>query len=111
MDLFTTYETRRHNSLRTDREIVDTGTETLNRRLDRAMLAIESLSELLRDRLGISREEIHLRMEEIDLRDGKLDGRLAPGVVSCAVCDRPNSKQSRQCVYCGHQPLSPQIAG
>ena len=111
MELFTTFETRRANVIRTDREVSDLGLESMGRRLDRAMLAIESLSEILRDRFGITRDEIHARMDEIDLRDGKQDGRLAPGVVSCPHCDRPNSKQSRQCVYCGHQPLSAQVAG
>ena len=111
MELFTTFESQRANAIRTDRAISDLGLESLSRRLDRAMLAIESLSEILRDRFGITRDEIHARMDEIDLRDGKQDGRLAPGVMLCPACDRPNSKQSRQCVYCGHQPLSPQIAG
>lgn len=108
MDLFTTFESRRANAIRTDREVSDLRLESVSRRVDRTMLAIESLSEILRDRFGITRDEIHARMDEIDLRDGKQDGRLAPGVVLCALCDRPNSKLSRQCVYCGHQLISPQ---
>ena len=111
MDLFTTFEARRHHTIRTERESSDLKLEAISRRLDRAMLAVEALSEILRDRFGVTGEEIHARMDEIDLRDGKSDGRLAAGVVMCSTCDRPNSRQSRQCVYCGHEPLSPQIAG
>jgi hypothetical protein len=111
MNLFTTFEARRHSAIRSERELSDLRLEAVSRRLDRAMLAVEALSEILCDRFGITGEEIHVRMDEIDLRDGKQDGRLAAGVVMCSACDRPNSGQSRQCVYCGHEPLTQQLAG
>lgn len=111
MELFASYEARRDCVIRSDREISDDVSEASSRRLDRVILAIESLSEILHDRYGVSLEEILNRMDEIDLRDGRLDGRMAVGVVSCPACDRPNSRLAKRCVYCGHRHCSPLFTG
>jgi len=40
-------------------------------------------------------------MEEIDLRDGKSDGKLAPDTVECTGCGRKAKSTRRNCLYCG----------
>ena len=87
MDLFTTFEARRHHAIRTERESSDLKLEAISRRLDRAMLAVEALSEILRDRFGVTGEEIHARIiataelagEKIPTRALPDNGRPAPG--------------------------------
>ncbi len=111
MDLFASYEARRDCAIRAGREISDDGAEPSSRRLDRVILAIESLSEILHERYGIGLDEILERMDEIDLRDGRLDGRLAGRVISCPACDRPNSRLAKTCVYCGHRHSTPLFTG
>lgn len=41
-------------------------------------------------------------MTEIDLSDGKLDGKVReqPGVSACASCGRTLSKRHARCFYC-----------
>lgn len=111
MDLFASYEARRDFAIRSVRDVSDEGSEACSRRLDRVILAIESLSEILHDRYQIGLDEILARMDEIDLRDGRLDGRLKGRVISCPACDRPNSRLTRKCTYCGHRHSSPLFDG
>ncbi|HWL08881.1 MAG TPA: hypothetical protein VNQ76_10770 [Planctomicrobium sp.] len=69
--------------------------------LDRLSLATMAIAEILRDRSHITEEEIEAKIEEIDLRDGKLDGRLREPVTTCTSCDRTNPARRSQCLYCG----------
>ncbi|WP_221029180.1 hypothetical protein [Actomonas aquatica] len=76
------------------------GAGSVQRRLDVMTLANQALFEILRDRLGISEEEVLYRMAEIDARDGKKDGKIAPRVVSCRRCGRKVSTARQHCMYC-----------
>ena len=76
----------------------------LEGRLDRAMMACEAMWTLLRDKLGMTDLELVDRINELDLSDGKLDGKVRKGAVSCPKCKRTNSRRFPQCMYCG-QPV------
>ena len=43
------------------------------------------------------------RVEEIDLRDGRRDGKLTKNVTECPVCQRTMSRRYGRCFYCGHE--------
>ena len=73
-------------------------------RLDRAMLACEALWTLLRDKLGVTDEELAQRMNDVDLSDGKLDGKVRKGAVTCPSCGRTIARRFPKCMYCG-QPV------
>jgi hypothetical protein len=65
-----------------------------------------AMSEIVRDKLKLSEQEIEAKLAEIDLRDGRLDGQSRPPVGSssvarCPDCHRPNAASRRQCLYCG----------
>jgi len=76
----------------------------LDARLDRMTLAFEALWTLVRDKLQVSDEDFAARMNELDLSDGKLDGKVRKGAVSCPKCARTISRRLPQCIYCG-QPI------
>jgi hypothetical protein len=57
--------------------------------------------EILRDRLGISGEEIEAKIHEIDMRDGKLDGTFRLPPKTCKECGRVSGPASASCLYCG----------
>lgn len=76
----------------------DAGTH--HRRLEVMALANQALFEILRDRFGISEEEVIYRMAEIDARDGKKDGKIGARVVSCRRCGRKVSTTRQRCMYC-----------
>lgn len=71
----------------------------LERRLERLTLLCQAMWTLVRDRNGVSEDDLARRVQELDLKDGKLDGRLAPGV-ACAACGRVSSRRHPRCLYC-----------
>lgn len=75
------------------------------RQIDRALLIQTALLELLRERLGISEEQVLAKIEEVDLRDGKRDGRMISPPKPCPQCARRNHAMRISCLYCG-KPLT-----
>jgi len=73
----------------------------LKQQVERLMLASLAMAEILRDQLGISAEVIEGKIREIDLRDGKLDGKLHPSAKPCGACGRISSPMHATCLYCG----------
>jgi hypothetical protein len=58
---------------------------------------------MLRDKLGVTEAQIEATIRDIDLRDGKLDGKLDQPiqVKRCEACDRVNGQNRHRCLYCG----------
>ena len=72
----------------------------LENKIESLALTCHALVEILRQH-GITSEMLAAKMEEIDLRDGKLDGRMSPVSKACGRCGRRNSKNRTNCLYCG----------
>lgn len=79
-------------------------------RLDRTLLAFEAMWTLLRDKLDLTDQELVQRINELDLSDGKLDGKVRKSPVSCPSCGRTLSRRFPKCMYCGqavaHDPFA-----
>ncbi len=79
-------------------------------RLDRLVLATEAMWTLLRDKLGVTEEDLLNRINEIDLSDGQLDGKVRKPAVACPSCSRTISPRFPKCMYCGqavmHDPFA-----
>ena len=73
-------------------------------RLDRALLACEAMWSILRDKLGVTDLELIERINDIDLSDGRLDGKVRKTAVACPKCNRTISQRFPKCMYCG-QPI------
>ncbi len=72
--------------------------------VERTLLVCEAMWSILRDRLGVTDEELFARVNEIDLSDGKLDGKVRKATVAvCSKCKRTVSKRFAKCSYCGHE--------
>jgi len=63
--------------------------------LDRLLMINEALWAILKEQHGYTDEDLISRISEIDLRDGKLDGKVEKlGPIQCPTCGRKN-KSSR----------------
>lgn len=84
--------------------------DLLEAQLDRLLLANEAMWTLMRDKLGLTDNELLDRITEIDLSDGQLDGRVRKTPVSCPKCKRTIARRFTRCMYCGqpvmHDPFS-----
>ncbi|MCA8917308.1 MAG: hypothetical protein KDB90_18100 [Planctomycetes bacterium] len=85
----------RHTGLRMESEL-----SRLESKVDGLALICQALVELLQEQGGVSDEEIARRIDEIDLRDGRADGRLTGGPIPCPECARPAHTRQRVCMYC-----------
>ena len=75
----------------------------LEHRIEGLTLACQALWEISSDELNVTKEQLVKKMEEVDLRDGKLDGRMRRQVQDCPDCGRKSLKQRKSCIYCGTQ--------
>ena len=78
--------------------------EALTARVDRMMLVCEALWTFVRERLNVTEEELVTRVNDIDLSDGKLDGKVRQDAVTCPRCGRKIARRFTQCMYC-EQPM------
>jgi len=79
-------------------------------RVERALLACEAMWSLVREKLGLTDEDLVRRMNDIDLSDGKLDGKVRKSAVACPACGRTITRRFPTCMYCGqaivHDPFA-----
>jgi hypothetical protein len=76
-------------------------------RLNQLALVNMALWTLLKERTGLTEEELAQRVEEIDLSDGQLDGKVRGTVVQCPECGHNLSRKHNRCLYCGYEPETP----
>jgi hypothetical protein len=66
------------------------------------LLVSEAVWSLVSEKLGLTQEELLDRVNEIDLSDGRLDGKVRREATKCSKCQRVSAQRFRACVYCGH---------
>ena len=76
-------------------------TDQLSMRTDRLVLVVTAMWSLLREKTNLSEQDLETRVREIDLRDGRLDGKVSRHPASCAKCGRALSPRHASCFYCG----------
>lgn len=73
----------------------------LQQRLEKLSLCCQALWELLKDNTSLTEEDLAIKMTELDLQDGKLDGRLGKQILVCPNCERRGNSKRNTCLYCG----------
>lgn len=75
----------------------------LRRDVERLYLSVQAMWELLKARTDLKDEDLAAKMREIDLRDGREDGKDATqtGINICPSCGRALEKGSVTCLWCG----------
>lgn len=81
----------------------ETTVESLQRRLDRQNLGIQTLLAMLLDKGVIQEDDFREWVKRMDQLDGALDGRLAEDKtkVACLSCGKSNFKTTAECKHCG----------
>jgi hypothetical protein len=75
----------------------------LENRIDKLTLICQSMWSLIQDKTDLTETDLLKRVTDIDLQDGKLDGKYARPIVKCKKCDSAISHQFRKCLFCGEE--------
>lgn len=75
----------------------------LEHQVERLLMITESLWEMMKEQHGYTDDDLTTRVQNIDLRDGKLDGKVSPEskIYTCSNCKRKLSNHHVVCIYCG----------
>lgn len=73
--------------------------------VEKLFLVTHALWSILKEKHGYSDDDLIKRVTEIDLLDGKLDGKLSrtESRPNCAKCGRKIMGQRDCCMYCGQR--------
>jgi hypothetical protein len=71
----------------------------LQDQVDHLSLVCQAMCELMED-MGFNKKMLAAKIQEIDLRDGKIDGKQSKQH-SCKGCNRPLADRHIKCLYCG----------
>jgi len=74
-------------------------------RLDRLALVCMALWSLLKEQTNLTEEDLLERVRQIDLTDGKEDGKAKRQIAKCPQCGRTMSPRHGRCLYCGARDL------
>lgn len=75
--------------------------ERLSKQVERLTLASQAMWEMLRATGSFSEEDLLAKMEEVDLRDGRADGKIGMARLQCPNCRRITNSRRGNCMYCG----------
>lgn len=77
--------------------------EQIDDKLSRLALINHAMWELLKQTHGFEEKKLLLKMQELDLLDGKRDGKLRFERKECESCGRKLNKRRGECLYCGEK--------
>ena len=77
----------------------------LGRRLEKLSLICRAMWTLVQERANLSEKELIERTTEVDLLDGKADGRVSVPARECTTCKRTIAPHHERCLYCGGKKL------
>ena len=80
---------------------VRTQNEFIQCDVEKLFMLTEALWTILKEKHGCTDAELVQRVQEIDLRDGKLDGKVAKVNPDCPKCGRKLMGKRPVCLYCG----------
>jgi hypothetical protein len=80
---------------------VRTQNEFIQCDVEKLFMLTEALWTILKEKHGCTDAELVQRVQEIDMRDGKLDGKVAKVKPDCPKCSRKLMGKRPVCLYCG----------
>ncbi|MBI1387627.1 MAG: hypothetical protein GC154_04195 [bacterium] len=77
--------------------------EGMENRINKLILINMAMWALIQEISDLKEEDLIEKIKEIDLSDGKLDGRVRVDMKQCPKCNRVMSKKHARCLYCGYE--------
>lgn len=74
--------------------------EDTNERIDRLAMIVRALWALLEEQ-GYTAEQLLAKLEELDMRDGEIDGQVRRQPVDCPSCQSKVAPSLQTCQFCG----------
>jgi len=78
----------------------------LEERIDRLVLVCKATFELLAERSDVTDKHLADKILEVDMRDGKADGKLTPQLKTCPDCGAGICAKFMRCLFCGYKDTS-----
>jgi hypothetical protein len=75
----------------------------LRAQVNRLQMICEGMWTIIKSQTGATEEDLISLIAQIDLRDGKLDGKAATVPQTCSTCGRVVSNRTSICLYCRTQ--------
>ena len=75
--------------------------ETYQQRIDKMAITIHAMWLLISENTSFTEEDLKKRIIEIDMTDGKLDGRVRKKPLICKKCGAGISYRFKKCLICG----------
>lgn len=75
----------------------------LEERVAYLALICRALFELLQEKTGVTQLELAAKITEVDVRDGKPDGRMTPQPKQCPACQSMIAPRFNRCLFCGYR--------
>src|SRR5262249_4875521 len=80
--------------------------------LARMRLVCAAVWELLKEKTGLTEEDLVAKVALMDAKDGVADGKLTRSIRNCVKCGRTVSAKQNKCMYCGTvQPVGSVFEG
>ena len=73
----------------------------LENELARMRLACAAMWELVREKTGLTEDDLIAKIAILDARDGVADGKLTRTIRKCTQCGRTIAAKQNKCMYCG----------
>lgn len=97
-------DSARSNSDRIHQEV-----QRLEAKIDSLAIISQALWEVLREKTDLTEKDIEAKIAEIDIRDGRRDGKITGKPTLCPACKRPTHTRLKACPYCGTALNKPHI--
>ncbi len=80
--------------------------DRMDDKVDQLALICRALFELIEERTGLTEQDLVAKITEVDIRDGKADGKMTAQAKPCPSCGSMMSPRFNRCLFCGHKDTS-----
>lgn len=71
--------------------------------LNKLTLVCQAMWSLLEEQTNLTEKDLLDRVTELDLKDGKLDGKYTTPPIDCPKCGAKICKKFNRCLFCGEE--------